>query len=96
MFDRWSRRVPEGLAAVPPSPELSAAPGALDPAQVPGDRVVEMLRAQARQCAHAQARLWATMVEVGLTDPADPGGCHVLRTEPERWPTGRPGRSPQP
>ena len=46
-----------------------------DLARVPGDRVVELLRAQARQCAQAQARLWATMVEVGLVDPAAPAGC---------------------
>ncbi len=60
-----------GLAAVPPGPELSAALDALDLAQVPGDQVVEVLQAQARQCAHEQARLWATLVEVGLADPVD-------------------------
>jgi hypothetical protein len=60
----------EGLAAVSPGPELSAALDALDPAVVPGDQLVEVLRAQARQCAHEQARLWATMIEVGLADPS--------------------------
>src|SRR5215217_1664541 len=61
----------EGLAAVSPGPELSAALDALDSAVVPGDQLVEVLRAQARQCAHEQARLWATMVEVGLAEPVD-------------------------
>ncbi len=74
--------------AVPPGPELSAALDALDLAQVPGDQVVEVLRAQARQCAHEQARLWATLVEVGLADPVDdpagPTSCDD--------PTLRPGR----
>ena len=64
----------EGLAAVPPGPELSAALGTLDPAGVPSNGVVEVLRAQARQCAHEQARLWATLVEVGLADAADRDG----------------------
>ena len=68
-----------GLAAIPPGPELSAALDALDLAQVPGNQVVGVLRAQARQCAHEQARLWATLVEVGLADPvddpADPASC---------------------
>jgi len=69
-----------GLAAIPPGPELSAALDALDLAQVPGNQVVGVLRAQARQCAHEQARLWATLVEVGLADPvddpADPASCN--------------------
>jgi hypothetical protein len=69
----------EGLAAVSPGPELSAALAALDPAEVPGDQLVEVLRAQARQCAHEQARLWATMVEVGLADPSG-GDDPAMRT----------------
>ncbi|MDT0350771.1 hypothetical protein [Pseudonocardia charpentierae] len=52
----------EGLATVSPGPALSAALNALDPRLVPSDRLVE--------CAHEQARLWATMVDVGLTDPS--------------------------
>ena len=76
----------EGLAVAPAGPELSAALNALDLAQVPGDRVVEVLRAQARQCAHEQARLWATLVEVGLADPVDgPAGatsCDGLTERP--------------
>src|SRR4051812_9206302 len=61
----------EGLAAVAPGPELAVALAALDPTEVPGDQLVEVLRAQARQCAHEQARLWASMVEVGLAEPVD-------------------------
>ena len=84
----------EGLAAVSPGPELSAALDALDPAVVPGDQLVEVLRAQARQCAHEQARLWATMVEVGLADPS--GGDDPAMRGRTRWPIGRPARSPPP
>ena len=68
MQGRGRGRRAGGAAA---GPRLSAALDALDLAQVPGDQVVEVLRAQARQCAHEQARLWATLVEVGLADPVD-------------------------
>ena len=77
----------EGLAAVSPGPELSAALDALDPP--PWCRAtspVEVLRAQARQCAHEQARLWATMVEVGLAVyPPSGGDAYLL------WYADRPG-----
>ena len=65
----------EELAAVPPGPELAARLAGVDPSRLPGDRVVEVLRAQSRQCAHEQARLWAALVAVGLAVPADDRGA---------------------
>jgi Domain of unknown function (DUF222) len=59
------------LVALPPGPGLAAALGALDLSRVPTDELVDVLRAQSRQCAHDQARLWASLVEVGLAVPSD-------------------------
>ena len=63
----------DGLAATPPGPALAAALGGLDLGRVPGDRVIEVLREQSRQSAHEQARLWATLVQVGRAVPDQPG-----------------------
>jgi hypothetical protein len=63
--------VRDGWAETPPGPGLSAALGTLDLPRVPSGQVVEVLRAQSRQSAHEQARLWATLLEVGLAIPAD-------------------------
>src|SRR3954463_9581135 len=76
----------EGLAAVAPGPELAVALAALDPTEVPGDQLVEVLRAQARQCAHEQARLWASMVEVGLAEPS--GGDDPWMRSVAEWASG--------
>jgi hypothetical protein len=64
-----------GLAGTPPGPALSARLATIDPAGVPADAVVEVLRAQARQCAHEQARLWAGLVAVGLAAPEAVGAA---------------------
>ena len=45
--------------------------GTLDLPRVPTDELVDVLRAQSRQCAHEQARLWASLVEVGLAVRSD-------------------------
>src|SRR3954453_23808440 len=70
------------LAGIPPGPELAARLADIDPACVPPDAVVEVVRAQARQCAHAQARLWASLVAVGLAIPesigADAGAWRAM------------------
>ncbi|MBO0875464.1 MAG: DUF222 domain-containing protein [Pseudonocardia sp.] len=58
-----------GLAEVPPGPELAVALAELELGRVPNDQVVEVLRAQARQLAHEQARMLATLVEVSRTTP---------------------------
>ncbi len=61
----------EELVALPPGSGLATALGALDLSRVPSDGLVDVLRAQSRQCAHEQARLWASLVEVGLAVPSD-------------------------
>jgi hypothetical protein len=83
--------VRDGWAETPPGPGLSAALGTLDLPPVPSSQVVELLRAQSRQSAHEQARLWATLLEVGLAVPtrAPTGRCGLARCR-----SGRSGRSP--
>lgn len=49
---------------LPPGPELSAVLGALAREEVPNARLVELLRARARQLAHEQAELFADLVEI--------------------------------
>ncbi|PZS23891.1 MAG: hypothetical protein DLM61_23375 [Pseudonocardiales bacterium] len=61
--------IPEGLAEMVPGPELGALLAGIDIHAVTGADAVEILRARARQLSHEQARLLATMVEVGLCDP---------------------------
>ncbi|HEX5348849.1 MAG TPA: DUF222 domain-containing protein [Pseudonocardiaceae bacterium] len=62
--------LPAGLAEIAPGPELGALLAGIDISALSGSDVVEVLRARARQLSHDQARLLATMVEVGLCDPA--------------------------
>lgn len=61
--------IPEGLAEVAPGTELGALLAGIDIHALTGADAVEVLRARARQLSHEQARLLATMVEVGLCDP---------------------------
>ncbi|HKS52973.1 MAG TPA: DUF222 domain-containing protein [Pseudonocardiaceae bacterium] len=61
--------IPANLAQMAPGPQLSALLAAIDISALTGSDVVEVLRARARQLSHEQARLLATMVEVGLCDP---------------------------
>jgi len=70
--------IPEGLAKMVPGPELSVLLAGIDIHAVTGADAVEVLRARARQLSHEQARLLATMVEVGLCDP-DAGVGEVAR-----------------
>lgn len=56
---------------MPPGPGLAAALCTVDLSRVPGVELVDVLRAQSRQCAHEQARLWASLLEVGLAVPPD-------------------------
>ena len=62
------------VANMPAGPELAAVLAGVDLAGVPNGRLVEVLRAQARQLAHEQARLLACLVEVGRADPGDLDG----------------------
>lgn len=57
--------VPDGLAALPPGPELSAALGSIERSEIPDDRILEVLAAQYRQLCHEQARTAALLDEVG-------------------------------
>ena len=58
--------IPEGLADIPPGPELSAALVGLDLARLSGFDCVEVLKARYRQFNHDRAQVMAAMVEVGL------------------------------
>ena len=63
-----------------PGPELGALLAGIDISTLTGSDVVEVLRARARQLSHEQAKLLATMVEVGICDPAA-GPGEVARLE---------------
>jgi hypothetical protein len=62
---RARQLLPEGLANVPPGPELAAVLASLELSRLSGADCVEVLRAQHRQASHEQARLMAAMAEVG-------------------------------
>ena len=57
--------LPDDLAAMPPGPGLAAVLGAVDLSAVPNDRMLEVLAAQHRQLCHDQARMAATLAELG-------------------------------
>jgi Domain of unknown function (DUF222) len=61
------------LADIPPGPELAAALAGMELGAVPNDQIVDVLQAQARQLAHEQARMLATLVEVSRTTPGVAG-----------------------
>ena len=56
--------LPEGLAEMPPGPELAAALASIDRSQLCGFDLVILLRARSRQIAYEQAGLAADMVAV--------------------------------
>jgi hypothetical protein len=70
--------IPPGLAEMVPGPELGTLLAGIDIHALTGFDVVEVLRARARQLSFEQARLLATMMEVGLCDP-DAAGDEVAR-----------------
>ncbi|MFP5073172.1 hypothetical protein ACLFMI_26380, partial [Pseudonocardia nantongensis] len=61
--------VPEGLAVLPPGPELSALLAGLDLSQVPNDDIVDVLIARSRQLAHDQAAMFTALAEVVCRRP---------------------------
>jgi hypothetical protein len=61
--------LPEGLAEMPPGPGLAAALAGIELGRVVNEEIVDLLRAQARQVAHEQARLLAAIAEVGRCRP---------------------------
>lgn len=77
--------VPDGLAAMPAGPGLAAVLGALAPAQVPNDRILDVLVAQYRQLCHEQARMAAMLAELTrATVPSVPGRA-TRSTVPDRY-----------
>jgi hypothetical protein len=77
--------LPADLAQMAPGPELGALLAGIDISALSGSDVVEVLRARARQLSHDQARLLATMVEVGLCDPAAYDGEVSRLSEPPAY-----------
>jgi hypothetical protein len=59
----------DGLAGMPPGPELGARLALLDPHDSDDEPLVELLSAEARQLAYQQARVWAVMAEIAVRDP---------------------------
>lgn len=77
--------LPDDLAVMPPGPGLAAVLGSIEPAQVPNDRMLELLRAQYRQLCHEQARMAAVLAELGRCSGFPrPGEVHRL-PEPDRF-----------
>lgn len=77
--------VPEGLAAMPPGPALAAALGAIELDRVPNDRMLEVLAAQHRQLNHEQARMVATLAEVGRCETIPAPGLVARLSRPGRY-----------
>jgi hypothetical protein len=63
--------LPEGLAEMPPGPELGLVLGGIDRCSLSGDDVVTLMQGIARQVSHYQAELYAVMAEVAhcASDP---------------------------
>jgi hypothetical protein len=73
MAEVIERRVlPEGLAAVPPGPELARLLAGVDRSTLDGRDVVSLLQARSRQLAHDQAELLADLVEVAYCPVVGP------------------------
>ena len=77
--------VPEGLAAMPAGPALAAALGAIELGRVPNDRMLEVLAAQHRQLNHEQARMAATLAEVGRCETVPAPGVVARLSQPGRY-----------
>ncbi|SFN12956.1 protein of unknown function [Pseudonocardia ammonioxydans] len=56
--------IPDGLAAMPPGPDLAAVLAAIDLTQVCNDDIDEVMLAHHRQLAHHQAHMFAAISEV--------------------------------
>ncbi len=75
------QRIPEDLAQRAPGPELAAALAGIELPRLTGFDAVEVLRAEYRQLAHAQARVLAVLAEVGCCEDAD----SLVRVEPGQF-----------
>lgn len=74
--------LPADLAELPPGPELGSLLAGLDVAAVPNDRIVDVLRAESRQLAHQQARLFAAMAKVGRCERLGTAGSVARAARP--------------
>ncbi|MGH3842567.1 MAG: DUF222 domain-containing protein [Pseudonocardiaceae bacterium] len=70
--------VPEGLAEIPPGPELARVLADLELSRLSGFDCVEVLKAQYRQANHERAKVMAVMAEVGLCG-VGPAGDELRR-----------------
>ncbi|MGH8968018.1 MAG: DUF222 domain-containing protein, partial [Actinomycetes bacterium] len=61
--------IPEGLAEIPPGPELARVLAGLELSRLSGFDCVEFLKAQYRQANHERARVMAAMAQVGVCGP---------------------------
>ncbi|MBV9140943.1 MAG: DUF222 domain-containing protein [Pseudonocardiales bacterium] len=66
LFVAVRQLIPQGLAVVPPGPELAGVLAGIELSRLSSYDCVEVLKAQYRQVNHERARLMAAMVEVGL------------------------------
>jgi hypothetical protein len=71
-----------GLADLPPGPELGALLAGIDVSLVPNEEIVQVLRAESRQLAHQQGRVFAVMAEVGRCERLDPGRAVARAARP--------------
>ncbi|MBP2705590.1 DUF222 domain-containing protein [Microbispora sp. RL4-1S] len=67
--DRGPVPIPEGIAVMPPGPELARILADVNVATVSGYDTVEVVRAAYRQCCHDRARFLYALLEAGLREP---------------------------
>ena len=72
--------LPDGLADLPPGPELGALLAGIDPTRVANHDTVTVLQAWRRQRSHSDAAELAILAEVGHCDPFAPAG-RIARLE---------------
>ncbi|MGH3822678.1 MAG: DUF222 domain-containing protein [Pseudonocardiaceae bacterium] len=77
--------IPQGLAEVPPGPELARILAELEPSRLSGFDCVQVLRAQYRQANHERARVMAVMAEVGLCGVGPAGDELRRRSVPDQF-----------
>lgn len=78
-------RLPEGLAQMPPGPELAAVLAGIDPSRLNGHDLVELAPAYLKLISYLQAGLATVLNQVQHSPPGD-ADTPVERTEhPNRW-----------
>jgi Domain of unknown function (DUF222) len=84
MFVSVRQLIPEGLAEIPPGPELSRVLADLELSRLSGFDCVEVLKAQYRQANHERARVMAAMAQVGVCGPV-PDDDLTRRVTPDEF-----------